>query len=78
MGETARFYGVDFTIIAKMERTGMGYDDSVFMTYETANKLKESISGQENLPDGEFRTYNSMIQVDLEQELSYQRRLQSV
>ena len=34
-GETLQFYSTDFQVAGKLERTGMGYDSSVFMTFES-------------------------------------------
>jgi putative ABC transport system permease protein len=56
-GDTARFYGEKFLVAAKLEKTGMGYDNSVFLTYDTAYDLVQkpvvsnyfSIGNRENL-----------------------------
>ena len=38
-GETVMFFGKKYTIAAKMDRTGMGFDTSVFMTVNAAHTL---------------------------------------
>ncbi len=38
-GEELRFFSKAFHIAARMDKTGMGFDNSVFMTMETARKL---------------------------------------
>lgn len=38
-GEKLRFYGKEFTIVAQLEPTGMGFDASVFMTVDAARGL---------------------------------------
>lgn len=38
-GEKLRFYGKEFTIVAQLEPTGMGFDASVFMTVNAARGL---------------------------------------
>ena len=39
VGEKVRFFNKPFTIAAKMDRTGMGFDSSVFMTLNAARTL---------------------------------------
>ena len=38
-GEKIKFFGHNFSIAAKMDRTGMGFDTSVFMPLESAHEL---------------------------------------
>lgn len=38
-GEQVRFFGKQYTIAAKMDRTGTGFDTSVFMTVDAAHTL---------------------------------------
>lgn len=40
-GDTATYYGTSFTVAAKLDKTGMGYDNSVFLTYNDANELAQ-------------------------------------
>ncbi len=43
-GESIRFFGKPFTVAARMDRSGMGFDSSVFMTLEAARLLtKEAL-----------------------------------
>ncbi|WOO36954.1 ABC transporter permease [Anaerocolumna sp. AGMB13020] len=43
-GDTATFFGRDFKVAGKLKETGMGYDNSVFLNFNTAQVLlKESI-----------------------------------
>lgn len=65
IGETITFYNTDFKIVGKLEDTGMGYDHSVFMTFETAYKLKESEKAAENMPTENLEKVVSMIMVDV-------------
>lgn len=69
VGDTLKFYEVSFKVAAKLEKAGMGYDDSVFMTYETANMLKDSPVAKEKLPEGELKKYASMLMIDLSEDL---------
>ncbi len=39
VGERVTFFGKTYTIAAKMDRTGMGFDSSVFMTLDAARSL---------------------------------------
>lgn len=65
-GDTIRFFDTDFQVVEKLEKTGMGYDNSVFMTYETAYMLKASEAARENLPTEEMQDAASMLLVDIE------------
>lgn len=39
VGDTAKFYGQQFKIVGKLDRTGMGYDQSAFISMQTAFEL---------------------------------------
>lgn len=65
-GDTIRFYETEFKVVEKLEKTGMGYDNSVFMTYETSYMLKESEKAQQNLPTEKMQDEVSMLMVDIE------------
>ena len=41
VGEEIHFFGKNFTVAAKMERTGMGFDSSVFMPLDAARELMQ-------------------------------------
>lgn len=64
-GDSIFFYETEFTVAAKLEKTGMGYDNSVFMTRETAARLKESEAARKVLPIDELDNSISMILVDV-------------
>lgn len=66
-GDTIRFYETEFKVVGKLEKTGMGYDNSVFMTYETSYMLKESEKAQQNLPTEHMQDEVSMLMVDVEE-----------
>jgi len=65
VGETITFYNTDFKIVGKLDETGMGYDHSVFMTFDTAYKFKESQAAAENMPTENLENMVSMIMVDV-------------
>lgn len=71
VGDTLTFYNTDFKVVEVLEETGMGYDRSVFMTYETVERLREPILAQGILPkDKEFSQLSSMILLDVADEVS--------
>lgn len=51
-GESIRFFGKDFTVAAKMDRSGMGFDSSVFMTLAAARALTKSAPFAELAAEG--------------------------
>lgn len=61
-GEKIRFFGRDFTIAAKMDRTGMGFDTSVFMTMDAAYDLMRESGMVTGDTDG-IRDYISSVMV---------------
>lgn len=63
-GENIVFYQQDFKVLGKLERTGMGYDNSVFMTFDTAKKLQQSKQAEENLKIDDLDNTISMVLVD--------------
>lgn len=65
-GETIQFYSTEFEVAGKLERTGMGYDGSVFMTFDTLYELKDSETAQNNLPMDEIEDKISMLMVDID------------
>lgn len=42
VGDTLRLFETKFQVAGKLEKTGMGYDNSVFMTYETVERFRDS------------------------------------
>ncbi len=69
IGDTITFYGIDFKVAGKLESTGMGYDNSVFLTFETAYKLKDSAIAEEHFPVGDIESLISLIMVDTKEEM---------
>ena len=67
VGETITFYNETFNVAGKLERTGMGYDNSVFMTFETAKMLQNSTKAKENLNIDDLDHTISMILVNCDQ-----------
>lgn len=65
VGDFITFYEVNFKVAGKLDETGMGYDNSVFMTFETAYKLQDSSIAQEHLPADGIENKVSMIMVDV-------------
>ena len=41
-GETLLFFGETFRVAARLERTGMGFDNSAFVTVEAARRLMQN------------------------------------
>ncbi|MCF0121570.1 MAG: ABC transporter permease, partial [Oscillospiraceae bacterium] len=75
-GETVFFYETDFFVKAKLEPTGMGYDNTVFMTRETAAMLKDSKAARDALPTDIFDSSVSLILVDTDDDLSEDEKLE--
>ncbi|MBU4439884.1 MAG: FtsX-like permease family protein [Acetobacterium sp.] len=42
VGDDITFYGIKFKVAGVMERTGMGYDNTVFLTFDDAEKILTS------------------------------------
>lgn len=63
-GDVLTFYDTKFEVKGVLEKTGMGYDHSVFMTFETLYELKNSKMAQESLPMDEMENMISMLMVD--------------
>ncbi|MGN0422347.1 MAG: ABC transporter permease [Lachnospiraceae bacterium] len=61
-----RFYDTTFQVASKLERTGMGYDNSVFMTFDTLYKLKDSEVAQVHLPTDDLENVISMLMIDVD------------
>ena len=41
-GDTITFFDIDFTVADVLEETGMGYDQSIFISFETAKQITSS------------------------------------
>lgn len=68
-GDTLQFYMTEFEVAGKLERTGMGYDSSIFMTFDTLYELKDSETAKENLPVEDIENKVSMLMVDIEDDI---------
>lgn len=65
-GDTLQFYLTEFEVAGKLEKTGMGYDGSVFMTFETLYELKNSETAKAALPMDDIEDKISMLMVDID------------
>lgn len=65
VGEKLKLYDTEFEIAGKLEETGMGYDGSVFMTFDTIYELKDSKTAASVLPIDEMEDMVSMLMVDV-------------
>ncbi len=65
VGESVKLYETNFEIAGKLEETGMGYDGSVFMTFDTLYELKDSETAANYLPIDEMEDMVSMLMVDI-------------
>lgn len=63
-GDSMKFYETNFDVAGKLEKTGMGYDGSIFMTFETLYELKNSDIARSSLPMDEMENMVSMLMVD--------------
>lgn len=72
-GESITFYNTEFTVVDKMDKTGTGNDNSVFMSYDTAYELKDSESANNNLKLDNMENTISMILLDVDDEYSNER-----
>lgn len=70
VGEIVTFYNVDFQVAAKLDKTYMGYDNSVFMSFDTAFELADSKIANENLKLNNSEDLISMIMIDAEDRYS--------
>lgn len=64
-GDTLQFYLTEFEVAGKLEKTGMGYDGSVFMTFDTLYELKNSETAKAVLPMDDIENKISMLMVDI-------------
>lgn len=59
VGSKLRFYNQEFTIVGRLEPTGMGFDSSVFMTMEAARKIGRIASPEK--ADEIDRSYSAVL-----------------
>ncbi len=65
-GQVLKFFGKPFKVVGKLEKTGMGFDASVFMTQETARKLAIDAERKKKHPLSEDGSLVSVIMIKLE------------
>jgi putative ABC transport system permease protein len=63
-GDIAKFFGEEFVVAAKLEKTGMGYDNSVFLTYTTAYDLIQKPVVKNYFTIGNRENLISMITIE--------------
>lgn len=68
-GEKIQFYSTEFEVAGKLEKTGMGYDGSVFMTFDTLYELKNSKTAKSTLPMEDIENKVSMLMVDIDDDI---------
>lgn len=73
VGSNVKFYNTEFTIVNKLQKTGMGYDNSVFMSFETAKEFLNSKEARGNLHLENMDNLISMIMVKAKSDVSPQK-----
>lgn len=64
-GDTATYYGKEFLVAAKLEKTGMGYDNCVFLNYAAAFKLVKQPIIRNYFALGDHENLISLLSVDV-------------
>lgn len=66
VGDTATFFGIEFKVVGKLAKTGMGYDQSAFITQETAYALSQTAIAKNyfNFSEGKCAISTLQIKVD--------------
>lgn len=72
-GDIITFYNTKFNVVDKLDKTGTGNDNSVFMSYETAYELKNSKTANDNLKLNNMENTISMVLLDVNDEYSNER-----
>ncbi len=67
-GDVAKFFGEEFTVAAKMDQTGMGYDNSVFLSYTSALDLAKKPIVKNYFSIGNNENMISMITIEIEED----------
>ena len=70
VGEHVTYYGIDFEIVGRLEKTGMGYDSCVFMTQEAARELAASKIGSQQLLLANHPEFISAVMIQAEEGIS--------
>jgi putative ABC transport system permease protein len=78
LGDHIKFYGQDFTVAGKLEKTGMGFDGSVFMTYNTAYKLLETPNAKPYFSNSISSNVVSNIMLELKEGYSAEQVKQNI
>lgn len=65
-GEIIKYFGRDFVVKEVLEETGMGYDNCVFISYETAYEIASDSSYSKILPFSKNNQVISMVQINVE------------
>lgn len=65
VGESIKLYDTFFEVAGRLDETGMGYDGTVFMTFDTLYALKDSAAAGKVLPIEEMEDMVSMLMVDV-------------
>lgn len=73
VGDTLKFYDTDFTVASKLSKTGMGYDNSVFMSFETASEFADSKTANDNLNIDNMDNLISMLMINAKPGVSPQK-----
>ncbi|WP_434798976.1 ABC transporter permease [Terrisporobacter vanillatitrophus] len=72
-GDIITFYNTKFNVVDKLDKTGTGNDNTVFMSYETAYELKNSKTANDNLKLNNMENTISMVLLDVNDEYSNER-----
>ncbi len=67
-GDVARLFGEEFLVAAKMDKTGMGYDNTVFINYTSALELVRKPVVRNYFSVGDKDNMISMITVEIMEE----------
>jgi putative ABC transport system permease protein len=66
-GDTVEYFGREFVVAGVLDESGMGYDNSAFITYDAANKIADSPEYTERFSFGSQHPAISMIQIDVKE-----------
>lgn len=66
VGDTTTFFGEEFHVVGKLDKTGMGYDKSAFITEETAYALSKTPIAKEyfSFDKGDYPISTLLIKTD--------------
>lgn len=68
VGQRLSFFGQNYTVAARMEKTGMGFDTSVFMNLETAKRAARNSERIQSHPVAEDENLISSVMVKIKPE----------